>query len=59
MEPQYPVCVNLTPRAWRALVYLRSLAEEVDPELLMIDALIAEARARGWKDSEAAGHGEG
>ena len=55
MGPQYPVSLNLTPRAWRALLYLCNLTEEVDPERVMVDALIAEARARGWEDPEGAG----
>jgi len=52
VDNQYPICMNLTPRAWSALVYLRSLAEEVDPERLMIDALITAARAQGWNDPD-------
>ena len=50
MEPKYPICMNLTPRVWSALVYLRGLSEEVDPEALMTEALLAEARSRGWPD---------
>jgi len=45
VEPKYPICMNLTPRVWSALVYLRGLSEEVD-----LEALMAEARSRGWTD---------
>ncbi len=50
MENQYPICMNLDPETWSALVYLRSLSEDVDPERLMAEALLRAARERGWEE---------
>lgn len=50
METRYPICMNLDPRTWSALVYLRSLPEDVDPERAMFEALLRAARERGWEE---------